>query len=355
VFNSLPWERRECVALPVTEEIREAPGETQLVEELSGERRLLVEVEVPAYGYAVLTTDHRPSTEEDEPAMPQMGLPSHVDGRRPSVAGRRSSIENGELRLELDERGEIASLYDLRHDREVVAPGATANRLVLYEDRPLAWDAWDIDPFYEEKPYPAGEIGDWRVVEQGPLRAAIEITRRAGQSTIRQRIRLWRGSRRVDFATEVDWQERQMLLRALFPLNVNAARATCEIQFGAVERPTHRNTSWDLARFEVCAQRWVDISESGYGVALLNDSKYGHSLHGSTLGLSLLKGAIFPDPNADRGHHRFTYALLPHAGDWREGQVVRRAYELNAPLFATTDHRPPTTAKPGTWRAGRAS
>jgi alpha-mannosidase len=159
-----------------------------------------------------------------------------------------------------------------------------------------------------------------------------------GTSTITQRIRLGRGgapwARRVDFVTEVEWQERQTLLRALFPLNINATRATCEIQFGAVERPTHRNTSWDWARFEVCAHKWVDLSEGEYGVALLNDGKYGHSLHHNVLGLSLLKGGIHPDPDADRGRHRFTYSLLPHAGDWRAGQVVRRAYELNAPLVA---------------------
>jgi alpha-mannosidase len=211
---------------------------------------------------------------------------------------------------------------------------------VLYEDRPLNWEAWDIDAFYEEKPYPVHDIVDWRIVEQGPLRAAIEIVRRTGRSTIRQRISLAHNSRRIDFETEVDWHERQSLLRALFPLNINAIRATCEIQFGAVERPTHRNTSWDWARFEVCAHRWVDLSEGDYGVALLNNGKYGHSLHHNTLGLSLLKGSIHPDANADLGLHRFTYSLLPHAGDWRTGEVVRRAYELNAPLFVSANQRP---------------
>jgi len=250
--------------------------------------------------------------------------------------GHRSSLENDELRLALDDHGEIASIRDLTYDREVIAPGATGNQLIAYEDRPINWDAWDIDIFYEAKPYPVREIVDWRVAEEGPLRAAVEITRRVGQSIIRQRICLWRNSRRIDFVTEVDWQERQRLLRALFPLAINATRATCEIQFGAVERPTHRNTSWDWARFEVCAQRWVDLSEGDYGVALLNDGKYGHSLYHNILGLSLLKSAIHPDPDADRGLHRFTYSLLPHAGDWRTAQVVRRAYELNAPLRAAT-------------------
>jgi alpha-mannosidase len=245
-------------------------------------------------------------------------------------------LENAELRLELDDNGEIARLYDKTVGREALLPGTPANQLVAYEDRPMQWDAWDIDIFYEEKPYAVREIIDWRVSESGPLRAAITLTRRLGTSTITQHICMWHDSRRIDFATEVDWRERQTLLRALFPLNINATRATCEIQFGAVERPTHRNTSWDWARFEVCAQRWVDLSEGDYGVALLNDGKYGHSLHHNTLGISLLKGAIFPDATADIGQHNFTYSLYPHQGDWRAAQVVRRAYELNAPLFART-------------------
>ncbi len=244
----------------------------------------------------------------------------------------RNSLENGDLRLTLDDNGEISSLFDVRSQRETIASGVTGNQLVIYEDKPLNWSAWDIDIFYEQKPYPIRDIVDWRVVEEGPVRSAIEITRQFGKSTLRQRIALWRESRRVDFITEVDWQERETLLRALFPLRINTAQAMCEIQFGAVERPTHRNTSWDWARFEVCAHRWVDLSEGDYGVALLNDGKYGHSLRDNILGLSLLKGATFPDPNADLGMHRFTYSLLPHAGDWREGQVVRRAYELNVPL-----------------------
>ena len=211
---------------------------------------------------------------------------------------------------------------------------------MTYEDRPLFWEAWDVDIFYEEKPYPLHDIQDWRVVESGPLRSAIEIVRHVGNSTIRQRISLARGARRIDFETEVDWHEQQTLLRVLFPLNLNATRATCEIQFGAVERPTHRNTSWDIARFEVCAHRWVDLSEGDYGVALLNTGKYGHSLRDTTLGMSLLKAGIHPDPKADQGMHHFTYSLLPHAGDWRTGQVVRRAYELNAPLRSSSAQIP---------------
>jgi alpha-mannosidase len=337
VFNSLPWERNDVARIALAADATQPdllsldgePLLSQIVEEQPGEKVLLVEATVPSYGYTSLSS---------------AGSPASGEKARSSLVAHRSSLESDELRLELDDDGEIASLYDKRAGREVIAARATGNQLVAYEDRPLNWDAWDVDIFYEEKPYPLREILDWRVIEQGPVRAAIQITRRLGQSTITQRIGMWRALRRIDFVTEVDWQERQTLLRALFPLNINASRATCEIQFGAAERPTHRNTSWDWARFEVCAHRWVDLSEGDYGVALLNDGKYGHSLRDNTLGLSLLKGAIFPDPNADRGQHRFTYSLLPHQGDWRSGQVVRRAYELNAQLraVATNDERPKT-------------
>jgi alpha-mannosidase len=380
VVNSLPWERREPVRIPLG--AAEAPDlaavVTQLVEDEPGERALLAQVSAPAYGYTVLgatsggaapvapfwgeySAQHRlsPSSQtripaeewsfgqrqDDESVAPPPSPSAEEERRREAgqsgvetrpgmLRAERNLLENDELRIVFDAHGEIASLIDKRAGREVVAPGRRANQLVLYEDRPLRWDAWDIDIFYEEKAYPVHDIIDWQVVESGPLRAALAITRRCGASTLRQRICLWRNSRRIDFVTTIDWQERQMLLRALFPLDLNAARATCEIQFGAVERPTHRNTSWDVARFEVCAQRWVDLSEGDYGVALLNDGKYGHSLRDNVLGLSLLKGAVFPDRGADLGLHRFTYSLLPHTGDWRTAGVVRRAYELNAPLIA---------------------
>jgi alpha-mannosidase len=337
VFNSLPWERREVAQIELAsgDDAATFTGAdssqltSQIVEQQPGSRIALVEATLPAYGYATIQSSANSS-----------GAPTAASS---TLKAQKTTLENGELRLELNEHGEISSLYDLRNNREAIAPGTAANQLVIYEDRPLHWSAWDIDIFYEEKPYPVHEIADWQVTEQGPLRSAITITRRFGQSTITQRLQMWRDSRRIDFVTEVDWQERQTLLRALFPLNLNATRATCEIQFGAVERPTHRNTSWDWARFEVCAHRWVDLSEGGYGVALLNDGKYGHSLNHNTLGLSLLKSAIAPAPDADAGIHHFTYSLLPHAGDWRAAEVTRRAYELNAPLFTTKDEKRKTS------------
>jgi len=249
-------------------------------------------------------------------------------------------LENQFFRITLDSNGEITSIWDKRIDRDVIAPGQRANQLVAFEDRPLAYDAWDIDLFYEEKPYPIQEAEQITVVETGPVRGGVEITRRLLRSTIRQRVLIYSTLARIDFQTEIDWHEHQMLLKAAFPVAINAARATHEIQFGAVERPTHRNTSWDMARFETCAQRWVDLSEGDYGVALLNDSKYGYDVHDNVMRLTLLKSGVYPDPQADQGVHRFTYALLPHAGDWRGGEVVRRAAELNAPLLGVRGQEP---------------
>ncbi len=156
--------------------------------------------------------------------------------------------------------------------------------------------------------------------------------RRFLDSTIVQRILIYRDIPRIDFQTDIDWQEKQILLKAAFPVAVHSGRATYEIQFGNVERPTHWNTSWDRARFEVCAQRWGDLSEGDYGVALLNDGKYGYDIRGNVLRLTLLKSGIYPDPNADLGPHHFTYSLLPHPGDWRTGQVIEHAAALNMPL-----------------------
>jgi alpha-mannosidase len=163
------------------------------------------------------------------------------------------------------------------------------------------------------------------------LRAGLEIVRRYERSEIRQRILLYRDVPRIDFPTEIDWHEHQTLLKVAFPVTVNSPRATFDIQWGNVERPTHWNTSWDWARFETCAHRWVDLSEGDYGVSLLNDCKYGHDIRGHTIRLTLLKSGVMPDPQADQGRHIFTYALLPHPGDWRQGETVRHAALLNMP------------------------
>ena len=247
-----------------------------------------------------------------------------------SVSGQ--VMENGLLRVTWDDRGLLTSIWDKETRREALAPGALGNALLLHDDNPKNWDAWDVDADYRATFVPVTELASANVEVEGPLRAAVQFTRNFGSSKLQQRMLLDAGSRVLRFETEVDWQEEHKFLKVAFPVAVRSSRATYEIQFGHVERSTHANTSWDQARFEVCAHRWADLGEPGYGVALLNDCKYGYDIQGSVMRLSLLRAPTHPDPAADRGKHRFTYALMPHPGDFREAGVIAAAEDLNNPL-----------------------
>jgi alpha-mannosidase len=240
-------------------------------------------------------------------------------------------LDNRLLRVEIGADGTLHRVSDLELDREVLA--GRANQLWAYTDKPREWEAWDVDEAYEQEGEEISGVESVEVVERGPLRASVRVKRRWRNSTIQQTYRLLSGSRRLDMESYVDWHERRVLLRTLFPLAVRSHETTCETMFGAVRRPTHRNTAWDATRFEVSAHRFCDISEPGYGVALLNDGKYGHSARGNVLGISLLRSPLYPDPFADEGEHHFTYSLFPHPGDWTTAGVVREALDLNAPLF----------------------
>lgn len=253
------------------------------------------------------------------------------------VSGR--VMENHLLRVTWDERGLLTSIWDNEAGREVL--GGPANLLQLHEDNPRNWDAWDVDADYRLQSADLTSLSETSVEMEGPLRAAVRFRREFGSSAIEQRMVLDAGSRVLRFETEVDWHERHRFLKVAFPVAVRSARATYEIQFGHVERSTHTNTSWDQARFEVCAQRWADLGEAGYGVALLNDCKYGHDILGSVMRLSLLRAPTHPDPEADQGHHRFTYALMPHPGDFRQAGVIAAAEDLNHPLRVARGSLPP--------------
>lgn len=264
-------------------------------------------------------------------------------------------LENTCLRVEFNPAGDITRIYDKRNAREVMPAGAIANQLLAFEDRPKAWDAWDIEIYYDDRHWLADPAESVRVVEAGPLRATLEIRRKVLNSPLVQRISLCAESPRLDFDTTVQWRERHILLKTAFPVDVLAPQATYEIQWGNVQRPTHRNTSWDWARFETCAQKWVDLSEGGYGASLLNDCKYGHDIQGNVIRLSLLRSPTSPDPQADQGEQHFAYSLLPHAGGWDE-QTVREAYALNDPLivkqFPAPENAPQTSAsRSGVWLA----
>jgi alpha-mannosidase len=250
-------------------------------------------------------------------------------------------LSNGMIRAEITDRGEVVSLQREGTHRDLVfgAGGeeiVPMNQLVLYEDVPHMWDAWDIDPTYEHKPTLVdSDAISVEVVSESPLRCAVKIVRPlGGGSQIEQTFSLDAASPRLDIHTKVDWHEHRSLLRVLFPTNIESDTATYEIQFGAVKRPTHRSTTWDSAKFEVCAHRWMDLSERGAGLSLINDCKYGHSCLDGTMGLSLLRATKHPDPEADLGAHEFSYALLPHEGDWQDAGVVAEAEAFNTPPVA---------------------
>ena len=239
------------------------------------------------------------------------------------------TLENAHLRATLGEGGALESLIDKATGREALA--GFGNRLELYDDDPVAFDAWDIDPYTLSTARPAPPATS-HSVNASPLRAEITFTR-AG---FKQTVRLDAEARLLEFHTTVDWDETHTLLKVCFPLAVRARTATYEMPFGYAERPTHYSTSADAARYEVPGHRWADLSEHGFGVALLNDSKYGWSCYGSELRLSLLRSPKSPDPEADLGRHEFAYAVMPHAGGWRTAGVVAQATCFNAPLRRTS-------------------
>jgi len=250
----------------------------------------------------------------------------------PELSVSETGLENAFVRVELNEDGDLTRVFDKTANRDVLAEGAKGNEFLAFEDRPNAWDAWDVDIFYDDKVYHAEPASSVKVIEKGPLRATIEIKRQILHSAYTQRLSLIYNSPRLDITTDIDWRERHTLLKVAFPTPILSPMATHEIQWGSVQRPTHRNTSWDWARFETCAQKWVDVSESDYGVSLLNDCKYGNDVQGGTMRLSLLRSPTAPDPEADQGKHTFTTSLLPHAGAVGEA-TIKAAYALNDPLL----------------------
>jgi alpha-mannosidase len=248
------------------------------------------------------------------------------------VKFEKLTFENRFFNVKFNEAGQIISWWDKIAQREILPKGAIANRFQAFEDKPLDNDAWDINLFYQDKKWNGDEQAEIKVLENGPLRASIEVKKKFFHSQITQNIYAYSNMSRLDFETKIEWHEKHILLKVAFPVNVHNTKATFDIQFGNVERPTHWNTSWDWARFETCAHKWVDLSEGNYGVSLLNNCKYGHDVKDNVIRLTLLRSPTEPDPNADEGYHEFTYSLLPHRGDWRV-KTVQRAYELNLPLL----------------------
>lgn len=279
---------------------------------------------------------------------PAHGIGSVMAGRPAGVAPvtvhstlMETTLDNGIVRAVVAADGTIASFVDLRADRECLT--GPANLLQLFPDHPNTYDAWDVEAHtLRLDPTLLTDVESIDLVEHGPLRASLRVRRSFGESSIEQTYVLRAGSARLDIETDIDWHENERLLKAAFPVDVRADDARFDIQYGHVRRPTHRNTSWDDARFEVCGHFWADVAEPDFGVALLNDGKYGHDClgdqDGTTMRLSLLRATNYPDPDADRGPHRFTYSLLPHGSSL--APVLVESWALNLPpRFTTREQR----------------
>lgn len=245
-----------------------------------------------------------------------------------------NKIDTPYYELKWNEFGQLTSIFDKENNREVLAKGQRGNVLQMFEDKPMAHEAWDIDIYYQEKMREVTDLQNIELIEVGNLKAVVRFNYKYMNTTISQDMVTYANDRRIDFITNVDWREQKQLLKVAFPVDIRSTMATYDVQFGNVKRPTHWNTSWEMAKFETVAQQWVDLSQRDYGVSLLNDSKYGHDIKDNVIRLTLLKSATHPDPVQDQGEQNFTYSLLPHAGDFIEADTVKAAYQLNQPLRA---------------------
>jgi alpha-mannosidase len=288
-YNSQSWERTEVVTLP------------------NGTAH---QVTVPACGYAVV---------------------QDADPVHPCLLATPTLLENQLIRYEFDSQGRIISIFDKEEEREVLA--GMANELLLWEDKPNNWGAWDVNHFYRETVPQAAVLLSAEVLCATPLQAQIKFAFTVGQSGIQQVVTLAWNSKRISFATDVDWKEEHKILRVSAQPAIHAQDASFEIQYGTLRRPTHENTSWDRAKFEVAAHRFADLSQPDYGFALLNDCKYGHYVKGNVLDLALLRSPKDTDPQADLHEHSFTYAYYPHRGSLIESDVLQQAHNLNSPLL----------------------
>lgn len=241
-------------------------------------------------------------------------------------------VENAFYILKFDADGNICSLFDKKQKKEYVQNGEAINKLEISEDYPKSYDAWEITDYYKQKTAPIKSVEKFEPIEN-EIAKGFKITRKYLNSTIVQKIWLYADDiGRIDIENEIDWKENHKLLKAVFPVDIHASEATYEIQFGNVKRPTHSNTSWDAAKFEVCAHKYADISDNGSGFAVMNDCKYGYSAAGNTISLTLLKCAEYPNPAADKHYHTFTYSLYPHCGSFANSDVIKQAYLLNMPF-----------------------
>jgi alpha-mannosidase len=326
VFNPTGFNRSETV------EVGDIDNPEDLV--ICENDGTILPVQVPGDGNLIFTANNIPSMGYRTYTIKRGSFQKQNRLINNELKVDRYCMSNSLIDVKMNENSEIISIFDKEEGREVLKEGYRGNVLQAFEDKPVAHDAWDINIYYTEKMWEISNVESAMVIENGPVRACLEIKRKFLKSHIVQKIYLYINSKRIDVETVVDWKETHILLKTAFPVDIHANTAAYEIQFGNVERPTHWNTSWDYARFEVCAQKWVDFSEGNYGVSMLNDCKYGHDIKNNVIRQTLIKSPKWPNEESDREVHTFTYSIYPHKGGWEEAGTVKQAYFLNCPCLA---------------------
>ncbi|MEG3907245.1 alpha-mannosidase [Microcoleus sp. w2-18bC1] len=358
IFNTLNWSRSEVVAVPLPD----SPDSAWQIYDLS-RRRLASQIikgdrpqspstllfwanNMPAVGYQVFwlcredapTVDNASASPETEKKTELSKLTygiaqKNTVSQETPFAAAQMVLENEFIQATVDDKtGDLSSIWDKVNNREVLN-AAGGNQLQAFQDSGQYWDAWNIDPNYQKHQLPAPTLKEIAWVEQGEIRQSLRVVRQIGKSEFCQDYILEIGSPLLKIKTVADWQEKHVLVKAAFGLNVEADFATCEIPGGAIDRTTKPQTPAEKAKWEVPILRWTDISNDGFGVSLLNDCKYGCDLQPNQIRLTLLRGSTWPDEQADVGVSEFTYAVYPHSGNWQDAGTVRQGYELNLPLL----------------------
>jgi alpha-mannosidase len=337
VFNTLAWQRSEYVEFEIASKAKHftveasdgQPLEYQVISSLKGTTRILCYIEgIPPYSFFSLTI--RPSQ-----APPEQSEPWEISPK---------NIETPIYRLRFDGKGNFSSIYDKGLRKELIEKGQRGNVLQAFKDTPKQWDAWDIDSDFERQHLDLFELKKHQILETGPLRAIVRnIYVSHNGSELAQEIVLYHKRSQIVFSSKARWKEKQILLKVAFPFNIKSNQATYEIQFGAINRSSRHKTDLEKAQFEVPAQQWADVSDVRFGVSLLNDCKYGCDARDNTLRLTLLRSPFYPHPteperfndvkHTDQGEHIFSYAFQPHAGNWKQGESIRRAREFNNPVL----------------------
>lgn len=325
IFNSTAWS--------VTDLVQISESDSGLFYDESGQQLVSQRIG-DSYLVATPTVSPFSSQKIQFVNQPEATSVKHYD----EAQVKDNSLKNKFYQIAWNADGQLVEIYDVQDNRQVLAPKELGNALEIFEDRPREYDAWNLDISYKEKKQDL-KANKIEVIAQGQLCTIVRFYYQFNQSSLKQDMIVYNNQKRIDFKTHVDWHERQRILKASFYTNVRATEATYQIQYGNVKRPTNWNNSWNMAKFETVGHQWADLSEYGYGIALMNESKYGYDIFDNKMSISLLTGSVSPDKTADIGAHDFTYSLLPHQGSFVDCNVEKEAWLLNDPLtvFQGTD------------------